>query len=136
MRAIIDSGPLIALFDRDDSFHERAVEFVRGFRGTLVTTLPVLTEVSHLLDFNGRVQRDFLRWVRDGAVQLVDVTTEDLSRLCELTEKYADRPMDFADATLVLIAERTGIKQVVSLDSDFEIYRVKGGEILENLFGR
>ena len=136
MRAIIDSGPLIALFDRDDSFHERAVAFMREFRGSLVTTLPVLTEVSHLLDFNGQVQRDFLRWVRDGAVQLVDVTADDLSRLCELTEKYADRPMDFADGTLVLIAERTGIKAVVSLDSDFDIYRLKSGKPLENLFKR
>ena len=136
MRAIIDSGPLIALFDRDDAFHQRAVDFIRSYRGELVTTLPVLTEVSHLLDFNGRVQRDFLRWVRDGAVQLVDVTSEDLSRLCELTEKYADRPMDFADATLVLIAERTSIKAVVSLDSDFDIYRLKSGKALENLFVR
>ena len=136
MRVLVDSGPLVALFDRDDAFHGRVVGFVQGFRGIFVTTLPVVTEVSHLLDFHGGVQRDFLRWVRDGAVALAEVTREDMGRLCELIEKYADRPMDFADATLVLAGERLGVGKIASLDSDFDIYRMHGRRAMENVFPR
>jgi len=57
-----------------------------------------------------------------------------LIEIIEMTKKYKDRPMDFADATLVIAAKRTGIKKIISIDSDFDIYRLPGKELIENIF--
>lgn len=135
-RAVIDSGPLIALFDRDDDFHEPVCDFLRNYIGTLHSTLAVLTEVSHLLDFSVQAQLDFLSWVQAGGVTLHSIDSDDLSRICELTKKYSDLPMDFADATLVHIAEREKINKVISIDRDFYIYRKNNRQALDNLFKR
>ena len=62
-KTLIDSGPLIALFDGSDKYHSKVVEFLKTFKGELVTSWSVVTEVSHMLDFNLRVQIDFLKWV-------------------------------------------------------------------------
>lgn len=135
-RAVIDSGPLIALFDRDDDFHETVCDLLRNYAGTLHSTVAVLTEVTHLLDFSVQAQLDFLGWVRDGGIHLHDIASEDLSRICELTEKYSDLPMDFADATLMHLAERERISKVISIDRDFYIYRKKDRLALDNLLKR
>jgi predicted nucleic acid-binding protein len=133
-RVIIDSGPIVALFDKDDLHHRRAVKFLRGFEGTLITTLPVVTEVVYLLDFNIRAQVDALRWIHDGAVTLENVTADDLGRVIELLEKYADLPADFADASLPAIAERLGMNEIATVDGDFAVYRLKGRKLLRNVF--
>ena len=132
-RAVIDSGPLIALFDKDDSHHTKVMEFFKGFSGKLYSTLPVVTEVSHMLDFNVSTQIDFLKWVAIGAIELAEMTEKDLVQVCTLTEKYSDIPMDFADASLILIAEKLQVQFCISLDSDFYIYRTLSNGYLENL---
>ena len=133
-RAVIDSGPLIALFDRDDTYHVSVCDFLRDYTGTLHSTVAVLTEVTHLLDFSVRAQIDFLRWVEEGGLHIHSIESQDLRHICELTEKYSDLPMDFADATLIRLAERERISQVISIDRDFYIYRKNNREALENLF--
>jgi predicted nucleic acid-binding protein len=135
-RALIDSGPLIALFDRDDAFHEPAKDFLRNYVGTLHTSLAVITEVTHLLDFSVRAQIDLLEWIRSGAVSIETIGCDDLNSICRMTAKYADLTMDFADATLVQIAEREKISNVVSIDRDFYIYRKSNRSCLKNLFPR
>lgn len=135
-RAIVDSGPLIALFDRDDSFNEPIQDFLRNYVGTLHTSIAVITEVTHLLDFSVRAQLDFLEWIRSGAVTIETIDRDDLANICRMTEKYADLPMDFADATLMHIAEREKISNVVSIDRDFYIYRKNNRSCLKNLFSR
>jgi hypothetical protein len=135
-RAIIDSGPLIALFDRDDEFHEVVCQLLRKFTGTLHSTVAVLTEVTHLLDFSVKAQLDFLDWVRDGGIHLHEIGRDDLERIYELTKKYSDLPMDFADASLMRVAERERIDDVISIDRDFYIYRKNDRYSLENLFKR
>ena len=135
-RAVIDSGPLIALFDRDDGFHQPICDFLRNYVGSLHSTIAVLTEVTHLLDFSVQAQLDFLNWVQDGGLQIHEIGGEDLRRICELTEKYSDLPMDFADATLMRIAERERISKVISIDRDFYIYRKNNHHALDNLFER
>ncbi len=67
-RTVIDSGPLIALFDKDDKYHKNALEFIKKLKGELISNYAVITEVSHLLDYSVRVQVDFLRWVFDGGI--------------------------------------------------------------------
>lgn len=132
-RAVIDSGPLVALFDKDDQYHTRAVQFIREFQGQLHTTVAVLTEVTHLLDFSVQAQLDFLDWVIAGAVEVEDLDKASLRSIYALVEKYSDLPADFADASLVTIAEKLEIPYIVSIDSDFQVYRTQSGDYLKNL---
>jgi uncharacterized protein len=132
-KTLIDAGPCIALFDRDDRYHNQVKKLMQAFRGRLVTSWPVVTEVSHMLDFDQRVQVDFVRWLERGAVEIAALSREDLPGIITLTEQYADRPMDLADATLLIIADREKIDDILSIDSDFSIYRTARGRVLNNL---
>jgi predicted nucleic acid-binding protein len=132
--ALVDAGPLIALFDRDDKQHEKVKNFIAKKACKFVSTTAVLTEVLHMLDFNIKAQINFLEWVMVEGLILWDARPQDIPRIIELTKKYADRPMDFADATLVNAAEKTGIKSILSLDADFAIYRLPGKVKIKNIF--
>jgi uncharacterized protein len=131
--ALIDSGPLYALFDRDDAHHHQAVEAVKTFTGALVTNTAVLHEVHELLSFSSYGQQRFLQWATTGALRIEPIVTDDLQRLRELTERYADVPMAFADGALVAQAERLNITRILSIDSDFSIYRLKRNTPFVNL---
>jgi len=131
---LIDSGPLIALFDKDDNFHKQIIDFIKDKRYKFVTTMAVLTEVSHMLDFSIEVQIMFFEWVMSEGVIIEEIKQKDIARIIELTKKYSDRPMDFADATLVVASEKTGIKKIISIDSDFDIYRLPGKTKIDNIF--
>jgi len=131
-KSILDTGPIVALFDRSDHYHLDLLNFIRDFYGKLYSTLPVVTEVLYLLDFNIETQLDFLKWLESGAVVIVEIKSEDLYRIRKMMDKYRDVPMDFADATLMLIAERLKIKDILSLDKDFFVYRKSDGTCLNN----
>jgi predicted nucleic acid-binding protein len=131
---LIDAGPLIALFDKDDNYHEKIKEFIKNKDYKFHTTTAVITEVLHMLDFSVKVQIDFLEWIMLGGILLYEIKQTDLGKIIELTKKYSDRPMDFADATLVLAAEQSGIKKIISIDSDFDVYRLPGKVRIENIF--
>jgi uncharacterized protein len=131
---LIDAGPLIALFDSSDKYHRKIRSFLKDNPFRYVSTIAVFTEVSHMLDFNTAVQRDFYEWVMYKGVIISDINQNDLLRLIELTDKYSSLPMDFADATLVITAEKTGIRQIISIDRDFDIYRLPGKEQIQNIF--
>ncbi|GHU80819.1 pilus biogenesis protein [Spirochaetia bacterium] len=131
---LIDAGPLIALFDRDDKYHGKIKAFIKDKPYRFVTTTAVLTEVSYMLNFNVKVRIDFFEWILRGGVTLMEIRQDDMARVIALTEKYRDVPMDFADTTLVIAAERTGIKAIISIDSDFDIYRLPGKMRIENVF--
>lgn len=93
---LIDAGPLIALFDKSDQHHNCALNFIKGYKGFLWTTWPVITEVTHMLDFNTKAQIGFLEWVRRGGLQLVDLDLMDLERIIAFCQKFSDVPMDLA----------------------------------------
>lgn len=131
---LVDAGPLIALFDKDDKYHTQIVEFIQKEKYRFITTTAVITEVTHMLDFNVDVQIDFFEWMLKDGVVLQEIEQKDISRIIAFTKKYRDRPMDFADATLVIAAEKTGIKKIISIDSDFDIYRLPGKVRIENVF--
>jgi predicted nucleic acid-binding protein len=122
-KTLVDAGPLIALFDRDDKHHSIILNFLRNYRGLLVTTWPVITEVLHMLDFNVGAQLDFLEWIQKGGLLIERISEEDLSRIIELTRKYRDISMDLADISLIIVSEKTGINEIVTIDSDFNVYR-------------
>ena len=131
---LVDAGPLIALFDKDDSYHKSVKKFISANNCKLVTTTAVITETSHMLDFNVQTQIDFLKWISNKGVVIYEIQQKDIRRIIDLSTKYSDIPMDFADATLVVAAEQTGIRKIISIDSDFEIYRLLGKEMIENIF--
>jgi predicted nucleic acid-binding protein len=134
MRSIVvDSGPLIALFDGSDRYHAQAVAFIRGLRGRLITNLPVITEVVYMLDFSPLAQRDFLLWA-ERALVIDTETTADMPRIRALLDKYADLPADFADASLVALCERLRLTEVPSVDADFTIYRARDRRAFNNRF--
>lgn len=133
LKTIIDSGPLIALFDRSDKYHSKVLDFIKSYKGKLVTSWAVITEVSHMLDFNLQVQIDFLKWCERGGIEVYDISRTEISNIRIMMEKYIDVPMDLADATLMYIANKENIKNIVSIDSDFDIYRTLKKQSLNNL---
>jgi len=133
---LIDAGPIIALFDASEKRHEPVKAFLRERRYRFISTLAVFAEVSHMLDFSRRAQRDFYEWVMHKGVIASDINQNDMHRVIELTDKYADLPMDFADATLVITSEKTGIREIISLDRDFDVYRLPGKERIRNVYAQ
>lgn len=133
-KCLIDAGPLIALFDRDDKYHVPVKKFIKKYEGRLYTSWPVITEVLHMLDFNVNVQIDFLKWISRDALEVIPISKESISRIIKLSEKYSDIPMDFADATLIVISEIENINEIISIDSDFYIYRNIRNEYIKNIF--
>jgi len=126
VNAILDTGPWVALIDRSESKHDACMEWLRGYRGKLHSTEAVLTEVLYLLNFSSKAQAAAIDFVLESVVEIVPLSIESLRTSRRLIEKYADLPMDYADATIVGLAMDSGINTVVTLDrKDFSIYRVK-----------
>ena len=130
------TGPLIALFDRDDKYHTSIVEFIKNTNYRFISTTAVLTETMYMLDFNIAVQLNFLEWIMKEGVIIHEIKQSNIKRIIDLTKKYSDRPMDFADATLVIAAEERRIRQIISIDSDFDIYRLYNKMKIENIFAQ
>src|SRR5947209_3119488 len=109
---LVDTGPLIALFDPQDEQHSRCREALKEIREPIFTTTPVLTEAFHMLgpaSIGSDRLRDFLE---DGGLFVWFLDRQWLTRALELMELYADHPMDFADASLVTAAEAFGTRRV------------------------
>lgn len=133
VKSLIDAGPMIALFDSSDQFHQSTITFFKQFKGEVFTTWPVLTETSHMLDFNLNAQLDFYEWISRDIIKVVELTTHSFRQIRDLSEKYGDVPMDLADASLLLTAEKIGVYNIISLDSDYQIYRIGKKKYLTNL---
>lgn len=129
-RWLVDSGPLIALFDRDDAHHQSVKAFLQNHAARLLTTWPVLTETCAVLP--AACVQDFLTFVERGGAGVVDLPAEAVSTIRALMDKYADRPMDFADASLVVLAVRLETDTILSLDADFTVYRLPGKKRFKN----
>ena len=125
---LVDTGPLVALFDPQDGQHVRCVRTLKGVREPLITTIPVLTEAFHMLG-PASIGSDRLRdFVAGGGLSVWFFERATLTRAFELMESYADRPMDLADASLVTAAEALGTRRVFTIDrNDFETYKVRRG---------
>ncbi len=123
---LIDTGALVAAFDPSERLHARCQEEFRRLRSRRrVTTLAVITEATHLLAFSARAQRALLKWVAAGGLEIAELSAADVSRTVDLMERYASLPMDFADATIIVLAERLGAGTVFTLDrKGFAAYRV------------
>lgn len=130
---LIDAGPIIALFNRKDKYHNRVTEYLKRYTGKLITTWPVITETSHMLDFNVNAQIAFLEWINRGGVEVFEISVNKIKRIIEITIKYKDIPMDLADASLIIVSEETGIKEILTIDNDYYIYRTIKKEMIKNV---
>ena len=133
---IADTGYWLALGDRRDKHHQRAVLFAQTCKERMMTTHAVMTEVWHLLlERQGvKAQLQFMEMYRLGAFDVFEIREIHKERLVELMRQYADLPMDFADASMVLLAEQLGHGRIVSTDQrDFHTYRWKNTKPFENL---
>ena len=125
MQVILDTGPWVALMDRSEERHEKCVQWLKDFEGDIFSTEAVLTEVLYLLNFSSKAQSAAIDFILNGAVTLVPSSLESLERVRTLMEKYRDVPMDYADATLVSVAEDLSISRVATFDrKGFSIYRL------------
>ena len=124
---LIDAGPLVALLHRGDQSHERCVAVMRSLAPPLGTAWPVVTEAMHLLGFSWEAQDALWDLMARGALRLLPLDLTDVPRLRQLMQKYQDLPMDLADAALVRIAEREGIRRIFTLGrQDLNLYRPTG----------
>jgi uncharacterized protein len=124
---LLDTGALVSLLDRSQRGHRQFVDFFDEWSGPVVTTEAVLAESTHLLGRLAGGSAACIDFVLSGGAVLVPMTPVALRRARELMLQYADCPMDFADATLVVLAEDLGTSEVLTTDRrDFEIYRMKG----------
>lgn len=122
---LLDTGALVSLLDRSEASHGLFRTAFEDWSSSVVTTEAVLTEATHLLDrVPGGVIQCLEFFLRGGAI-LVPLTLDALRRTRDLIERYADLPMDFADASLVVLAEELGTDLVLTTDRrDFGIYRI------------
>ena len=124
---LIDTGAILALVDRDDARHEGCVAAYNDHRLPWLTTEAVLTETLHLVRRNVRDDRGVWQLLRSGAIRMSSIANEELLHIQTLVDDYPDRPMDFADATLVHIAARERLSLILTIDrDDFETYRLPG----------
>ena len=124
---LVDAGPLVALVDADDQHHKKCVAALKVLREPLVTVWPPVTEAMYLLGDLPKAQEALWEMLGRGVLQLLPLDLTDIPRMRELMSKYGDRPMDLADAALVRVAEREGIRKIFTIDSeDFGVYRLHG----------
>ena len=124
LRTIADSGPLIALFEPAERNHARVRSFIENYAGALLTTWPVLTEVGHMLGHSVDRQLAFLQWVERGGVEVTTPGAGAVSLTRQLSEKHRDLPMDIADGSLIVLALESGVRDILTLDLDFDVYRL------------
>ncbi|OGA04911.1 MAG: hypothetical protein A2W68_18120 [Betaproteobacteria bacterium RIFCSPLOWO2_02_64_14] len=137
-RALVDTGAVVALVNRADRQHGAAVEWFQRFRGELLTTDAVITEIAYVLAASPAHQRAALLWIerarRAGLLKVEPVA--DYSALARIIAQYASLPCDYADASLIALAERTGVTAIATIDQrDFSVYRLRGRRRFRVLLG-
>jgi|SRR5579875_125616 len=125
--ALIDTGAMLALLDQSDRWHRACVAAFRQLRLPLFTSEAVLTELFHLVGDRRKEMEETWKFVRSGAITLASIQHSELPEIHALMSRYWDRPMDFADATLVYLAKREALHTVLTVDhADFNTYRIEG----------
>ncbi len=121
---LVDAGPLVALIDRSDSYHQRCVDALATLRDPMGSVWPAFTEAMYLVRASAYAQRALWDMVNVVGLRFIQIGLDDCPRMRELMWKYRDLPMDLADAALVRVAEREGLRRIFTIDrKDFEIYR-------------
>ena len=126
MPAIVDTGPLVAFFDKAERYHHWATKRIEAIEAPLFVCEPVLVETMYLLGHQSKAQDVLWNLLENGALEVAFQIGEHVGALRKLMYKYRDIPMSLADACLVRMAEIHEHHAVMTLDSDFSIYRKHG----------
>ena len=135
---LADTGFLYALLDKDDAWHARCRDAAAILQEGLITTWPVLTESIHLISrwLSCEPAMALMEEVAAGEITVWDIPADARSKIPTLMRRYADLPMDLADASLVLLAESLGHGRILTTDQrDFRTYRWKSRRPFESLLG-
>ena len=125
---LLDTGPLVALFDPRDRDSTACHEILEAIREPLYTSEAVVTEALHLLQAGSRGAEGLKQFLIESYATVLPLDHAGLERAFELMDRYADCPMDFADATLIVLAEKLKTRKIFTLDwDDFSVYRIKRG---------
>ena len=127
-RILVDSGILLSYYQQREPLHQAVVAFFDQTAAQLISSPICIAEVLWLLGDPGdprvlAAQNHLLGAVSRGGIEAINILPEDYARVIELNERYADLPGDFADLTLVALSERLDVKEILSLDGDFDVYR-------------
>jgi len=127
-RILIDSGILLSYYQQQEPLHQAVIAFFDQNTAQLITSPICIAEVLWLLGNPGNprvlaAQNHLLSAVSRGGIEAINLLPEDYARVAELNGRYADLPGDFADLTLVSISERLDVAEILTLDSDFDVYR-------------
>ena len=126
----MDTGVLVAVFDRLDAHHDAATAWMRSIEATLFTVAPVLCESAFFLP--ARLRAALAALPAQGMLQVRQPDASGYARISQLFEKYADQNPDWADLELVWLAEASGITRIATLDvADFSVYRIHGRKRFE-----
>ena len=130
---LIDTAPMIALADKGQRTHQQCAAIVSQLSGTLITTWACFTEALYFLHgLRGwRGQEALWQYVKDQELFLHSPQEGEPLRAYQLMKQYHDTPMDFADASLVVLAEARGLRKIITADSDFFAYRINGKDSFE-----
>ena len=126
-RWLLDTGPIVAYLDESDPYHHEVADRLDTFTGNLHTTDAVIIETMHFLSNASNGPTLFLDFLYASRTEIHTYTTaSSIAKAVKLMSKYADLPMDFADATLVLLAESLRLNQIITLDKrGFKTYRIR-----------
>jgi len=126
MPVIVDTGPLVAFFDRAERHHRWAAARVEELEAPLLVCEPVLTEAMYLLARYANAPDALIELLQNGALNIAFRIDEHVGALRKLLQKYRDTPMSLADACVVRMAEIHDRHAILTLDSDFSVYRKHG----------
>jgi predicted nucleic acid-binding protein len=125
--ALIDTGAILAMLDPHDAWHGVCTNVFGQLRMPLLTSEAVLTEMFHLTGANRAAMEAAWKFVRSGGIVVGTIEDAELAEVRALMSRYWDRPMDFADATLVHLANRESLNAILTIDqADFATYRLAG----------
>lgn len=129
---LVDTGPIVAYLHRGDAWHGAAKRFFQRWRGDLLTTWPVITEAAYLSG-STKARLAILQWLQRN-LSVAPQNNEDCAAIERYLRKYADQSPDLADLSLLALAERTGVRDIITVDTtDFSVYRLQNGRKLNNL---
>jgi len=131
---ILDAGPLVAYFDANEEHHEWCVRQFESLRPPLLSCETVIAEAAYLIETRDGDSSSLFRFLREKIIQLPFQLEIEIEKVIDLRRRYADLPMDLADACLVCMTEKYRNSRVFTLDRDFKIYRRHGRQVIPLIF--
>lgn len=132
-RVIVDAGPLVALLSRTDTHHAWVMRQLRGIAPPMITCEAVLAEAAYLTRAVAGARAALIEMLGEEFLVIGMALADHHSSILKMVRRYADMPMSLADACLVRLAELHPQSQVLTLDSDFSVYRKNGRQVINVL---